>query len=99
MSIDSTIFRMYDIRGEVDKNFTEDVVNAIGRSYAIYLKNKFKERTLTVSVARDIRLHSEKLKDALTSGILFEGVNVIDLGVCPTPVLYFSLFKLPVEGG
>ncbi|MGC9000724.1 phosphomannomutase/phosphoglucomutase [Caldisericum sp.] len=99
MNIDSTIFRMYDIRGEVDKNLTEEVVNAIGRSYAIYLKDKFKDIPLTVSVGRDIRLHSEKLKDALISGILSEGVQVIDIGVSPTPVLYFSLFNLPVDGG
>jgi phosphomannomutase len=99
MNIDSTIFRMYDIRGEVDKNFTGEVVNAIGRAYAIYLKDKFGERPLTVSVGRDIRLHSEKLEDALISGILSEGVNVVDLGVCPTPVLYFSLYNLPVDGG
>jgi phosphomannomutase/phosphoglucomutase len=90
---------MYDIRGEVDKNFTGEVVNAIGRACAIYLKDKFGERPLTVSVGRDIRLHSEKLKDALISGILSEGVNVVELGICPTPVLYFSLFNLPVDGG
>ena len=99
MNIESTIFRMYDIRGEVDKDLTEGVVNAIGRAYAIYLKNVFKDKPLTVSVGRDIRLHSERLKDALVSGILSEDVNVIDIGVCPTPVLYFSLFNLPVDGG
>jgi phosphomannomutase/phosphoglucomutase len=99
MNIDSTIFRMYDIRGEVDKNCTEEVVNAIGRAYAIYLKDKFRERSLTVSVGRDVRLYSEKLKDALISGILSEGVDVVDLGICPTPVLYFSLFNLSVDGG
>ncbi|MGC8691215.1 MAG: phosphomannomutase/phosphoglucomutase [Caldisericum sp.] len=99
MNIDNTIFRMYDIRGEVDKNLTEEVVNAIGRSYAIYLKDKFKKKNLTVSVGRDIRLHSERLENALISGILSEGVQVIDIGVCPTPVLYFSLFNLPVDGG
>jgi phosphomannomutase/phosphoglucomutase len=99
MNIDSTIFRMYDIRGEVDKNFTGEVVNAIGQAYAIYLKDKFGARPLTVSVGRDVRLYSEKLKDALISGILSEEVNVVDLGVCPTPVLYFSLFNLPVDGG
>ena len=107
MNIDSTIFRMYDIRGEVDKNFTEEVVNAIGRAYAIYLKDKFREtcpelvsgRPLTVSAGRDIRLHSKKLESALISGILSEGVNVVDLGVIPTPVLYFSLFNLSVDGG
>jgi phosphomannomutase/phosphoglucomutase len=99
MNIDSTIFKMYDIRGEVDKNFTGEVVEAIGRAYAIYLKDKFGEKPLIVSAGRDIRLHSEKLESALISGILSEGVQVIDLGVCPTPVLYFSLFNLHVDGG
>jgi len=99
MNIDNTIFRTNDIRGEVDKNFTPEVVKVIGRAYAIYLKIKFRGKSLTVSVGRDIRLHSEKLKDALISGILSEGVNVINLGVCPTPVLYFSLFNLSVDGG
>jgi phosphomannomutase/phosphoglucomutase len=99
MNIDSTIFRMYDIRGKVDKNFTREVVNAIGRAYAIYLMDKFGEKPLTVSVGRDIRLHSEKLEDALISGILSEGVNVVELGICPTPVLYFALFNLSIDGG
>lgn len=107
MNIDFEIFRMYDIRGEVNKNLTEEVVKVIGRAYAIYLKDKLNkscnnrvpENSVTVSVGRDVRLHSEKLEKALISGILSEGVNVIDLGICPTPVLYFSLFNLQVDGG
>ncbi len=99
MQLDKTIFRMYDIRGEVDKNFSPEVVNTIGKAYAVYIKNKLKKSNITVSVGRDIRLHSKKLADALISGLLASGINVIDVGVCPTPALYFSLFTLSVDGG
>lgn len=99
MQLDKTIFRMYDIRGEVDKNFSPEVVNTIGKAYAVYIKDKLKKSNITVSVGRDIRLHSKKLADALISGLLASGINVIDVGVCPTPALYFSLFTLSVDGG
>ena len=99
MQLDKTIFRMYDIRGEVNKNFSPEVVNTIGKAYAVYIKGKLKKPDITVSVGRDIRLHSKKLADALISGLLASGINVIDIGVCPTPALYFSLFTLSVDGG
>ena len=99
MQLDKTIFRMYDIRGEVDKNFSPEVVNTIGKAYSVYIKNKLKKSNITVSIGRDIRLHSKKLADALISGLLTSGINIIDIGVCPTPALYFSLFTLSVDGG
>jgi phosphomannomutase/phosphoglucomutase len=99
MQLDKTIFRMYDIRGEVNRNFSPEVVNLIGKAYAIYIKDKLKKDNITVSIGRDIRLHSEKLADALIDGLVTLGINVIDLGICPTPALYFSLFTLPVNGG
>ncbi|MEA2016263.1 MAG: phosphomannomutase, partial [Actinomycetota bacterium] len=97
--MDKTIFKMYDIRGEVASNFTPDVVNLIGKAYATHIKEILKKDSITVSVGRDIRLHSEKLANATVQGILSQGVNVIDIGICPTPALYFSLFNLPVDGG
>ncbi len=99
MQLDKAIFRTYDIRGEVEKNFTPEVVNTIGRAYAVYIKETLKKNNITVSVGRDIRLHSEKLSNALINGLLSYGINVINLGVCTTPALYFSLFNLPVDGG
>jgi len=99
MNIDKTIFRMYDIRGQVDKNFSPEVVNTIGKAYAVYIKDKLQKDNITVSVGRDIRLHSEKLSKFLIDGLLSQGINVINIGVCPTPVLYFSLFNLPIDGG
>jgi phosphomannomutase/phosphoglucomutase len=99
MQLDKTIFRMYDVRGEVDKNFSPEVVNLIGKAYAIYIKDKLKKDNITVSIGRDIRLHSKRLANALIDGLVTLGINVIDLGICPTPALYFSLFTLPVDGG
>ena len=99
MEIDKTIFRMYDIRGEVGKNFTPEVLNTIGKAYAVYIKEEISKDKITVAVGRDIRLHSERLANAFIEGLLSSGINVIDIGICPTPALYYSLFTLPVDGG
>ncbi|MGC8971702.1 MAG: phosphomannomutase/phosphoglucomutase [bacterium] len=97
--VDRTIFRMYDIRGEVGKEITPEVMEIIGKAYSIYLRDKIKKEHYTVSVGRDVRLHSKILFDGLVRGLNIGGINVIDIGVCPTPVLYFSLFNLDVDGG
>lgn len=99
MNLDRNIFRMYDIRGEVDKNLTEDVVNLIGKAYGVKIKEKIKKENLKVSIGHDVRLSSEKLSKALIDGITSQGIDVIFLGLIPTPTLYFSLFNLPVDGG
>lgn len=99
MKIDKTIFRMYDIRGEVEKNFTPEVLNTIGKAYAVYIREKINKDKITISVGKDIRLHSEKLANAFIEGLLSSGINVIDVGICPTPALYYSLFTLVVDGG
>ncbi|MBC7320968.1 phosphomannomutase/phosphoglucomutase [bacterium] len=97
--LDRTIFRMYDIRGEVGKEITPEVMEIIGKAYSIYLRNRIEKERYTVSVGRDVRLHSKALFDGLVKGLNIGGINVIDIGICPTPVLYFSLFNLDVDGG
>lgn len=97
--LDRTIFRMYDIRGEVGKEITSDVMEIIGKAYSIYLRKRINKEQYTVSIGRDVRLHSKVLFDGLVRGLNAGGINVIDIGICPTPVLYFSLFKLDVDGG
>lgn len=97
--VDRTIFRMYDIRGEVGKEITPEVMEIIGKAYSIYLRSKIKKEHYTITVGRDIRLHSKILFDGLVRGLNTGGIDVIDIGVCPTPVLYFSLFNLDVDGG
>ncbi len=88
------IFREYDIRGIYGKDLTEDVVENIGRAYCIYLKKRAGKDRLKVSIARDVRLSSKALRDAIVKGITSEGIDVVDLGITPTPLLYFSLFYL-----
>ncbi|MCX7795342.1 MAG: phosphomannomutase/phosphoglucomutase [bacterium] len=97
--LDRTIFRMYDIRGEFGREITPEIMETIGKAYSIYLRNKITKEQYTVSIGRDVRLHSKTLFDGLVKGLNAGGINVIDIGVCPTPALYFSLFKLDIDGG
>lgn len=90
------LFREYDIRGIVGRELTEEVAERIGRAYATIAREKGVQ---TVSVGRDGRLSSPSLRDGLVRGLVAGGINVVDIGVCPTPLLYFSLFQLPVDGG
>lgn len=94
--INPGIFREYDIRGVFGKDLTTDTARRIGRAYALYIRELGLSR---VSVARDARLSSDALRDSLINGITSASVDVVDLGVCPTPLLYFSLFNLGVDGG
>ncbi len=90
------IFREYDIRGIVEKDLTSDVVEKIGRAYGTLAKERGVQ---TISVGRDGRLTSSALRDQLIAGLIGTGVNVVDLGLCATPLLYFSLFHCDVDGG
>jgi phosphomannomutase/phosphoglucomutase len=90
------IFREYDIRGLVDQDLTNDVVRALGQGFATYI---FKKGRRLVVVGRDGRLTSPRFRDFLVEGMVSGGLEVIDIGICPTPVFYFSLFHLGQEGG
>ena len=90
------IFREYDIRGIVDKDLTDDEVVLIGKAFGTYLRSEKRSR---VTVGRDCRLSSEHYRDLVTEGLLATGCDVVDVGVCPTPVFYFSIRHLKKEGG
>jgi phosphomannomutase/phosphoglucomutase len=90
------LFREYDIRGIVGQELTEEVAELIGRAFATVARGK---GVKAISVGRDGRASSPALRDRLVQGLTAGGLNVLDIGVCPTPVLYFSLFQLPVDGG
>lgn len=91
-----SIFREYDIRGIVGKDLTIEVTESIGRAYAtLALERGCK----TVALGRDGRLTSLELRDRFIAGMTSTGLNVLDIGVSATPLLYFSLFNLPVDGG
>ncbi len=97
MAISAGIFRQYDIRGVVDDDLTTEAAEAVGRAYAAYLKHG--AITGAVAIGRDNRPSGDKLRDALVHGLTSCGVSVVDIGVVPTPLLYWSLHHLPVIGG
>jgi phosphomannomutase/phosphoglucomutase len=94
--INPQIFREYDIRGIVDKDLNEDVLERIGKAYGTYIKD-FGAKV--VSIGRDCRLSSPAYAKAMTRGINSTGIDVIDIGMVSTPMLYFSLYNLDVGGG
>ena len=97
MSIAAGIFRQYDVRGVVDADLTVEAAHAIGGAYAALML----ERGVSgaVAIGRDNRPSGDKLRDALVHGLTSAGVSVVDIGVVPTPVLYWSLHHLDVIGG
>ena len=96
-ALNQQIFRQSDIRGIVGTDLTPDVARALGRGYAALLA----ERGLSgaVAVGRDNRPSGTALRDGLVSGLTECGVDVIDIGVVPTPLLYWSLYNESVVGG
>src|SRR5260370_29450487 len=90
-----TIFREYDIRGAADVELLDADVEQLGRAFGTYLQRHSGRR---ISLGRDTRLSSPRLRDALMRGLAASGCDVIDLGVVPTPVLYYSVFHLKTDG-
>ena len=96
MSISPAIFRAYDIRGVVTDTLTPAAVEQIGRAFG----TECHERSIdTVVVARDGRLSGPDLIQALSKGIQSTGVSVINIGMVPTPVLYFATYHLNTGTG
>jgi phosphomannomutase / phosphoglucomutase len=91
------IFRQNDIRGVVDHDLTVEAARALGRSYAALMRARGVQGE--IAVGRDNRPSGARLRDALVAGLTEGGVDVVDVGVVPTPLLYWSLFNLGVAGG
>lgn len=90
------LFREYDLRGIVGNELTDPIAEQVGRAYCTYVKDR---GVKTITVGRDGRLSSPGLFKSLVKGLLAGGINVIDIGICPSPLVYFSLHQLPVDGG
>lgn len=86
------IFREYDIRGIVDKDLTEEIVEKVGKAYGSIIQGN-------VVIGRDVRESSERFSKALIKGIQSTGCNIIDIGVSTTPLLYFSIHYYKQAGG
>jgi len=90
------VFREYDIRGIAGEEITEPDVLALGKAFGTYMAARGKRR---IVVGRDCRLTSDRYRDLLVDGMLQSGLDIVDIGVCPTPLLYFSIRHLDREGG
>lgn len=96
MDISPDIFRAYDIRGVVTDKLTADVVREIGRAFA---SESIARGNSTVVVGRDGRTSGPDLIAALAEGLRSAGADVIDVGMVPTPVLYFATHHLETGTG
>ena len=90
------IFREYDIRGVAERDFDAGFAASLGRAFGTLAGEAGRRR---VSVGRDCRLTSDRYAAAVADGIRSTGLTVVDIGVCPTPLLYFSLFHWDLDGG
>ncbi|GJG88664.1 phosphomannomutase [Gemmatimonadetes bacterium T265] len=98
-TLNRQIFRQYDVRGIVGRDLSHDVARTLGRGYAALLAERGIAARGPVAVGRDNRPSGDDLRDGLVLGLTESGVDVIDVGVVPTPLLYWSLFNEPVVGG
>src|SRR5688572_25897902 len=98
MPINPQIFREYDIRGIVDRDLSGDVPELIGRAFGSELRQRLGGQPI-VCVGYDNRPSSPGLAEAIIRGITSTGVNVIDIGTVPTPVLYYATATLNSDGG
>jgi len=96
VDINPSIFREYDIRGIVGQDLDEDVVRTLGRAIGTYFLGRGKRETV---LGRDCRLSSPSFAEALAAGLLATGCNVTDIGIVPTPLMYFGIFYKKLEAG
>ncbi len=94
--MNSQVFREYDIRGVVESDFDDAFVTDLGRAYATILHRAGKKN---ITLGRDCRLSSPSLRARLLDGLLECGIDVTDVGVVPTPLLYFSVLHWKMDGG
>jgi len=94
VEINSRIFREYDIRGIVGKDLTNEFVESLGQGIGSYFRRQGKKE---VALGRDVRLSSPEFASAISRGLISTGCDVIDLGVVPTPLLYYAVFAKKKE--
>ncbi|MCH7982173.1 MAG: phosphomannomutase [Proteobacteria bacterium] len=91
--MDITCFKAYDIRGQIPNQLNADVAYRIGNATAAFLNTK------TIVVGRDMRLSSAELTDSVVRGLTEAGVDVLDIGLCGTEMVYFATMHLKAGGG
>jgi phosphomannomutase len=93
VSITIECFKAYDVRGRIPDQLNEDIARRIGNAAAAFLGAK------KVVVGRDMRLSSAELTDAVVRGLVEAGVDVLDIGLCGTEMVYFAVMHLEADGG
>jgi phosphomannomutase / phosphoglucomutase len=100
MRVPAHAFREYDIRGVADRDLSDELAESIGRGLGAMLAEGRKADTpFRIAVGRDCRLSSPRLHAALVRGLSKAGAHVVDIGVGPTPYLYFAVHHLDAQGG
>ncbi|HUH12857.1 MAG TPA: phosphomannomutase/phosphoglucomutase, partial [Longimicrobiales bacterium] len=99
MNVNPQIFRQYDIRGVVGRDLTAEVAEQVGRAFATELRTRAGGDTPTVAVGRDNRPSSDELAEGIMRGIQAAGVDVLDVGTVPTPVLYWATIRFDTDAG
>jgi phosphomannomutase/phosphoglucomutase len=97
VALSRDIFREYDIRGVAGKDLTPEVARLVARGYAAFLAEK--NVSGTIAVGRDNRPSGTDLHRELVAGLLDSGLDVVDIGIVPTPLAYWAQHNLKVAGG
>lgn len=92
----ANIFREYDIRGLVDQEIVDEDVITLGRAIGAYMEARGIKR---LTLGRDCRLSSDRYRDLMVEGLAASGRQVVDVGTCPTPLLYYSVWHYEAQGG
>lgn len=95
MKLAANIFREYDIRGNAEEELTTETVRAIGLAFGTFLSRNGVKK---ITVGGDVRLSTERIRSDIIAGMTEAGVDVIDIGMVTSPLLYWSLFHLDLEG-
>ena len=95
MNLNKYIFREYDIRGKVADDFPPVVVESLGKGFGTFIKRGGGQE---IALSGDVRLTTPSLIEQFKTGVLSTGVDVINIGILPTPANYYSMFKLKVSG-
>ena len=96
MTVNPSIYREYDIRGIAGEDYDEKFVEALGRALGTRL---LRDNISKCAVGRDCRVTSPSYHRVIKSGIRSTGVDVVDIGECPSPLMYFSIHHLDLFGG
>ncbi len=98
MLLNKEIFRSYDIRGVYGDNLTESLAESVSYVFAVRVFEETGKNNIKISLGRDIRFSSSDLHRGAVRGLLKAGADVVDLGECPSPLTYFSMYSADTDG-